>query len=458
MTLTHRLILLVIAIVMTMLASGAYYAIDFTRNNISDEVRSSARLTMQLMTAALISGSAENQPQEQQILISHLQQLDDIRHLNIAVVRSDGTIIYPFSERRQRPRQSVPSWFIDLVKPPPAEYRKRIASPLIGTSEIVILADPLDEIQDAWQEARSIVFLIVVFTLLCIVLMAIIIRRSLRPVNQISAGLGVIQSGDYAARLPHFNLPELNRLSQQFNHMAQVLDDQQRENRQLNKRLLSVQESERRHLSRELHDELGQSISAIKAMAVTLRQQTTDKPDSANAIIGVCNQMYGVVRDMMNRLRPVALEELGLVTAIERLVDGWNDRQEESFCALTIAGRFDEIHEDTAITLYRIVQEALTNVAKHAAAEKIEIWLGRDDKGEIALHIRDDGRGFDQSERGKGMGLLGMRERVETLNGKISLASEPNRGVSIDIHIPFTSKAVERDKLNSDESNPGTVG
>ncbi|MES9992034.1 MAG: ATP-binding protein [Candidatus Thiodiazotropha sp.] len=440
MTLTHRLILLVIAIVMTMLASGAYYAIDFTRNNILDEVKSSARLTMQLLTAALISGSADNQPQEQQILISHLQRLDDIRHLNIAVVRGDGTIIYPFSERQQAPRQSVPSWFVDLVKPPPAEYRKRIASPLIGTSEIVILADPSDEIQDAWREARSIVILVVIFTLLCIILMAIIIRRSLQPVNQISTGLGVIQSGNYDARLPHFNLPELNRLSQQFNHMAQVLDEQQRENRQLNKRLLSVQESERRHLSRELHDELGQSISAIKAMAVTLRQQTADKPEGANAIIEVCNQMYGVVRDMMNRLRPVALEELGLVTAIERLVDGWNDHQEESFCALTILGNFDDIHEDTAITLYRIVQEALTNVAKHAMAEKIEIRLQRDDKDEIALHVRDDGHGFDQNQRGKGMGLLGMRERVEALNGKISLASEPGRGVSIDIQIPFTLK------------------
>ncbi|WP_316366409.1 ATP-binding protein [Candidatus Thiodiazotropha sp. CDECU1] len=437
MTLTHRLILLVIAIVMTMLASGAYYAIDVTRDSISDEIKSSARLTMQLMTAALISGSAENQPEEQQILISHLQRLDDIRHLNIAVVRGDGTIIYPFSERQQAPRQSVPTWFVDLVKPPPAEYRKRIASPLIGTSEIVILADPTDEIQDAWREARSIVILIVVFTLLCIILMAIIIRHSLKPVNQISAGLGVIQSGDYAARLPQFNLPELNRLSQQFNHMAQVLDEQQRENRQLNKRLLSVQESERRHLSRELHDELGQSISAIKAMAVTLRQQSDAKLEGANAIIGVCNQMYGVVRDMMNRLRPVALEELGLVTAIERLVDGWNDRQEECFCALTIRGNYDAINEDTAITLYRIVQEALTNVAKHAAAEKVEIQIEQGTNRKIALHIRDNGRGFDQNSRRKGMGLLGMRERVEALNGKISLASEPDRGVSIDIHIPL---------------------
>ncbi|MES9976650.1 MAG: ATP-binding protein, partial [Candidatus Thiodiazotropha sp.] len=275
---------------------------------------------------------------------------------------------------------------------------------------------------------------------LCIILMAIIIRRSLQPVNEISTGLGIIQSGDYAARLPHFNLPELNRLSQQFNHMAQVLDEQQRENRQLNKRLLSVQESERRHLSRELHDELGQSISAIKAMAVTLKLQADGKPESANAIIGVCNHMYSVVRDMMNRLRPVALEELGMVTAIERLVDGWNDRQEECFCALTISDNFDGVDEDTAITLYRIVQEALTNVAKHAAAEKIEIRLERNAEDLIALYIRDDGHGFDQSSKHKGMGLLGMRERVEALNGKISLASEPDQGVSIDIHLPFTQK------------------
>ncbi|MES9847364.1 MAG: ATP-binding protein, partial [Candidatus Thiodiazotropha sp.] len=384
--------------------------------------------------------TAENQPAEQQILISHLQRLNDIRHLNIAVVRGDGTIIYPFSERQQARQLSVPRWFIDLVKPPPAEYRKRIASPLIGTSEIVILADPTDEIQDAWREARSIVLLIVSFTILCIILMAIIIRRSLQPVNEISTGLGIIQSGDFAARLPHFNLPELNRLSQQFNHMAQVLDEQQRENRQLNKRLLSVQESERRHLSRELHDELGQSISAIKAMAVTLKLQADGKPESANAIIGVCNHMYGVVRDMMNRLRPVALEELGMVTAIERLVDGWNGRQEECFCALTISGKFDGVDEDTAITLYRIVQEALTNVAKHAAAEKIEIRLERNAEDLITLYIRDDGHGFDQSSRHKGMGLLGMRERVEALNGKISLASEPDQGVSIDIHLPFTQK------------------
>jgi two-component system sensor histidine kinase UhpB len=426
---------------MLMIVSGAYLALGVARENISDEIESNARLTMQLMTAALISGHTEDQVMAQQTLISHLQRLDDIRHLHIAVVRGDGTVIYPFSESRKAQPKQVPAWFVDLVKPVPAEYRKRIASPLFGTSEIVILADPMDEIDEVWREVRSILILIIAFTIICLIFMAITIRRSLKPVNQISNGLGVIQSGDYAARLPEFNLPELNRLSSQFNHMAEVLESQQRENRALGRRLMSVRESEQRHLSRELHDELGQSISAIKAMSVNLRQNPGNTTDGANAIIDVCNQMYGVVRDMMNRLRPVALEELGVVTAVERLVDGWNDHQEESFCSLTIRGDFNDIDDDTAISLYRMVQEALTNATKHAQAEKVIILLERKQAGDILLQIEDNGQGFDATVKPKGMGLLGMRERVEALNGKISLASTPGSGVSIEIYLPNNIQA-----------------
>jgi two-component system, NarL family, sensor histidine kinase UhpB len=444
MTLTLRLILLILAVVLSMLVSGAFIALDIARDNVSKEVESSARLTMQLLTAALISGNVENQAQAQQVLINHLLQLDDIRHLRIAVARSDGSVIYPTSERRELPEQTVPAWFFDLVKPPPAEYHRRIASPEFGTSEIIIQADASDEISGLWRELRSALALILVFTAGCLVLMTITIQRALRPVSQISAGLGVIQSGDYAARLPEYRLPELNRLSRQFNHMAQVLEAQQLENHQLNKRLLAVQESERRHLSRELHDELGQSISAIKVMAVNLRQRPAPSPDGANAIIGVCNQMYLVVRDMMNRLRPVALEELGPVTALERLVDGWNDHQEDSFCSLAISGVYDDLDEETAIHLYRIVQEALTNVARHAAAGKVTIRITRREDGGIDLSIRDDGRGFDDAATNKGMGLLGMRERVQALNGKISLVTHPGEGVSIAITIPCI--ATDRDE------------
>lgn len=437
MTLTLRLILLVLAIVLAMLASGAYIALDAVRGNVAEEIEANARLTMQLLSAALISSHTDSPTESQQILLDQLKGLDDIRHLQIAVVRPDGTAILPFSDKESVNAHTVPGWFLNLIAPVPVEYHRRIASPVLGNSEIVVVPNPYAAIHQVWLEARSILGLTLFFTAVCLVLMTFTIRRALRPVNHISAGLGVIQSGDYAARLPPFRLPELDRLSRQFNHMAQVLETQQAENHQLNKRLLAVQESERRHLSRELHDELGQSISAIKVMAVNLRQHPAPSPEGANAIIEVCNQMYAVVRDMMNRLRPVALEELGPVTALERLVDGWNDRQEESFCALNISGAIDDLDEETAINLYRIVQEALTNVAKHAEAGKVSVRIERLADGGIDLRIRDDGRGFGAADRHKGMGLLGMRERVQALDGKISLVTRPGEGVSIDIRLPF---------------------
>jgi two-component system, NarL family, sensor histidine kinase UhpB len=437
MTLTLRLILLILAIVLAMLVSGAFVALDRARSNVSSEIDSNVRLTLQLLTAALISGHSDNPAQAQQILLDQLKGLDDIRHLHIAVIRGDGTALLPFSDKSITRDGSVPDWFVKLLAPVPAEYHRRIASPVLGKTDIVVVPNPYAAIRQVWLEVRSILGLVLFFTAVCLVLMTFTIRRALRPVNDISAGLGVIQSGDFAARLPPFRLPELDRLSHQFNHMAQVLEAQQAENHQLNKRLLAVQESERRHLARELHDELGQSISAIKVMAVNLRQNPAQSPEGANAIIGVCNQMYGVVRDMMNRLRPVALEELGPATALERLVDGWNDRQEETFCALNISGELSDLDEETAINLYRIVQEALTNVARHAGAGKVSVQIERLADGAIDLRIADDGRGFDADARPKGMGLLGMRERVQALQGKISLAARPGQGVSIAITLPF---------------------
>ena len=299
----------------------------------------------------------------------------------------------------------------------------------------MIVPNPADEIREVWNETRNIVGLILAFTAISLILIAWLVKRSLRPINEISAGLEVIEAGDYQARLPAFNLPDLNSLSVRFNHMAEVLEQQQRENRRLSKRTLDIAESERRHLARELHDELGQSISAIKAVAVSLKQKNGGDNPAAQSIIDISDHIYSVVRGMMQRLRPVVLDELGLVTAIERLVDDWNSHHENTFCALRTEGPLTGLDETVNIHLYRIVQEALTNIAKHAAATKVEIYLKRMKNGEIELLIRDNGKGFDALARHSGMGLAGLRERVISMNGKLSLESRPGQGVLIQINI-----------------------
>jgi signal transduction histidine kinase len=146
-----------------------------------------------------------------------------------------------------------------------------------------------------------------------------------------------------------------------------------------------------------------------------------------------------VVRGMMHRLRPVVLDELGLAVALERLVDDFNTHHEDTFCILRTEGPLDDLGESLNIQLYRIVQEALTNVAKHACASEIHVHLVHTGHGAIDLSIRDNGRGFETDARHSGMGLPGLRERVNSINGKLSLESRPGEGVLIHISIDDTN-------------------
>jgi signal transduction histidine kinase len=150
--------------------------------------------------------------------------------------------------------------------------------------------------------------------------------------------------------------------------------------------------------------------------------------------------MYDVVRGMMRRLRPVVLDEFGLGRALEELVDGWNDRHPEAFCRLETTGSLDVLPDTIAIHVYRIVQEALTNASKHSGATQVEVRLARAQSAgmdTLSVAVRDDGAGFDAALRHEGLGLRGMRERVEALRGTLAIVAEMGRGVRIAIAIPL---------------------
>jgi two-component system sensor histidine kinase UhpB len=224
----------------------------------------------------------------------------------------------------------------------------------------------------------------------------------------------------------------------------QALADALAENRMLSQRYLEAQEEERRHLARELHDELGQSLNAIKVDAVNIREQSADVPNvrrSAQAIIDVSTQVYQVVRSLTRRLRPVALDELGLSSAVQYLVDDWQRRHKEVSCTFSSDSELEGLEESVNITAYRLVQECLTNVTKHAGAHKVDIAIERrttPDRGSaLSISVADDGRGFDPALPRHGLGLVGLRERVEALGGRFEVSSAPGRGMRVAAVIPL---------------------
>ena len=225
------------------------------------------------------------------------------------------------------------------------------------------------------------------------------------------------------------------------------------ENRFLIRKSLEVQESERRHLARELHDELGQCITAIQADAKIISERAPECDPrmlaSTIAIQDVSSRIYEVVHSMMQRLRPSVLDDLGLVDTLEEEVNAWKARQPDTVCNLAVSGNLSGLGEHNNITIYRIVQESLTNIAKYAAAHHVYIRLEADASsavagdmdhlaGHIRLEIADDGAGFDIEARGRGLGLIGMRERVESLGGKFSIRSRPGEGTTLTAILPLT--------------------
>jgi two-component system sensor histidine kinase UhpB len=217
------------------------------------------------------------------------------------------------------------------------------------------------------------------------------------------------------------------------------------ENRELAQEHLRSQEVERKHLARELHDELGQYLNAIKLDAVSICESGgRDAQFSSNAslaIIRTVDHVHGAVSDIIGRLRPVGLDELGLVAAIEHCVDQWRQRLPDTRFLLSVSGNFDGLSEPLTLTLYRLIQEGLTNIYKHASAKRVEIALERSlsahsGTDELRLMVADDGCGMESSAPISRFGLSGMRERVELAGGTFVLESAPGRGLRFEAYLP----------------------
>ena len=155
---------------------------------------------------------------------------------------------------------------------------------------------------------------------------------------------------------------------------------------------------------------------------------------SSGAILEVSSRIYEVVHSMMQRLRPGILDDLGLVEALQEEISAWQERNPNTKCTFNTSGDVADLGERINITIYRIVQECLTNVAKYAKAAQVTINLSANSGG-LVLSVGDDGRGMDLSVPGSGLGLIGMRERAEALGGTFSITSEPGKGSLITIRV-----------------------
>jgi two-component system sensor histidine kinase UhpB len=221
------------------------------------------------------------------------------------------------------------------------------------------------------------------------------------------------------------------------------------DNRRLARQYLHVQESERKSLARELHDELGQYLNAIKTDAVSLNEKLSDAAPglkrAATAIIEHADHMHAVVRDLVRRLRPVGLDELGLRAALEHYLDHCQRRMPNVQFSISLEGDLDDLGEQVSLAVYRLVQEGITNVSRHAHAKRVEVLVTRTDPEngqppQVRFSICDDGRGAVPEAPSTGLGLVGMRERVEMLGGQLKITTGAAQGFNVSAWIPLQAE------------------
>lgn len=445
MSLRSRLNLFITALFLLALMLGVALVINNTRRAVQDELQSTANLTLQLLGETIASARGAG---EDASLVARVNALENTRHLCVGLYDQQGEPAAQSTGCTDLKEAAAPAWFRRIVAPESLEFRRPVWVEGLSRFEIVVRADPADEIAEAWQEASTLLVLMVGFWAAANVLVFITLGIAVRPIETVLAGLDGIEHGDYQRRLPAFKLPEFARISAAFNHMADALERSTAENRYLTQKSLDIQEQERRLLARELHDELGQCLSAVKADAVSIAKWSQGVApqvhESAQAIVSVSSRVFELIRGMIKQLRPTALDELGLSITLGQTIDEWNLRHPDQFCRFDARGDVDlnALDEAVNIHVYRIVQESLTNIERHAQAREVSVELESSlQTRSLQLRISDNGRGFDPRQVPRGLGLLGMRERASALGGSLEVESALGRGTTVKVSLPLGPQA-----------------
>jgi signal transduction histidine kinase len=251
-------------------------------------------------------------------------------------------------------------------------------------------------------------------------------------------GLGIVIAHDKSGPSPSFTDDDLRLAETLAARAAAAVDLSERVSRDVVRRVVEAQELERARLARELHDETGQALTSI-LLGLKPLEETAATDDARSAIALLRELVVSTLQDVRRlavELRPSALDDFGLVTAVERLVDGFRD---QSALAVDLEAQLGEerLPSEVETAFYRIVQEALTNIVKHAGATRVSIVLTRRD-GSVAAVVEDDGAGFDVNATSEdGLGLVGMRERIGLVGGRLRIESAHGSGTTVRAEVPL---------------------
>lgn len=414
---------------------GAAMTIWQAKRAVQVEMESSIHLAVQLISFNLSQNNARND------WLAQLYALKETRHLQIQLKEPSGNLLTISQITPAQARENPPKWFVNLVGSTPIQIERTLITNKGESLILLIQANPLNEISEVWQESSAFFSLLFLLITSIFAVIQLVFNRVLKAIFEIVQGLQRVELGNFQQPLPDFTSVEMNQIAGAINQLTQKLNTAQQENHALTQHNLAIQEQERQHLAQELHDELGQSLTAIKVMTVAISRaeklQNSLIQQSSGSIIEICDHLMRVVRSMMQQLHPLILEELGLKAALEDLISHWQTRHAPLKITFDCDSGCESLPENINIHIFRMVQECLTNILRHAKATQVLIGLTLYENDFLTLKISDNGQGCEMQNIKKGFGLLSMRQRIRSLDGEFLIETAPQNGMKITVKIPL---------------------
>lgn len=416
------------------------------RDSVHEEVVAANRVAAQLLNRTAWRYAAQGTTAMQLFL----QGIGRVRSNDISLFDSTGQLLYRSPPSPYKVGRDAPDWFEALIAPTPS-----VQSIEFPDGRLEVRSNASRAVLDAWDY----LFWLIVGALGMLVVVnaavAWLVGRTVRPFAQIVGALNEVQAGRFDVALPALPGREAAAIGSAFNRMVGELgrhieterraaraEAQLSDSRELTRWIDQHVEQERRMIARELHDELGQSVTAMRSMALSIAQRVAPHDaaaeQAARVIADESSRLYDAMHGIIPRLAPLVLDNFGLSEALDDLVERTRRSQPGVTVHTRVALGEQPLPPELALTLYRAVQEGLTNALRHGEAGQVTITLSSDAEG-VALTLEDDGRGLPPEgwQRPGHYGLRWLAERVETLRGTLAIEAVQPHGVRLAVQVPL---------------------
>ena len=413
MSLKLRLILIVNFLLFVAIFIGFFSVVFTSKNAVRSEIESSLKLA----EFSIKTGIQKNPDLYlfQDNLLG-LKDLDLIRHLSIQLLDRDGNIID--ENKNSNTKVHIPMWFqntldiyskdLEILDFPLMHYGDQIGA-------VKVIPNPIYEYDEIWQQFKNGLIIAMVFFVFVNFSIFFLFGKIISPINLLIDGFKNLEQGKYKNNKENFGISELDILRVKLNQLTVKLKKNDKRIHELNQKLISIQEQEKKEISRDLHDEIGQSLAAIQVQAAAIKTSRKANAQS-DLIISTTKDLMHQTRNLIKRLSLSIIDDLGIEDALIDLIKNWSRRTPCKNINVNVDLPDSKIFKSQLNeTVYRLTQEALTNMSKHSRPKEVVISVQRN---ENVIHLSFMNNGIlKRTKKTGGIGILGMRERVKNLSG-----------------------------------------